>query len=229
MRRLALLMTLCACGGSSDDPAPDAAPRPDAAAATCPAAADAFDWPLPVGTGDSVISGRIDLPEVSSGRIASLGVWVVGDQILRISDQPTNTTCVRYRLSGLGAGTYYVDLLVDADGDLQEGPGDWGGFYAGTTAAPALHDGFVAITVDGTATETVADFGVGPYACLGGYGDDCTTDADCRGTETACDDGTFVRSDVGACQGVCTALPAASCGGATASSTREVPCYGPSI
>lgn len=91
---------------------------------------------------------------------------------------------IPFVVNSIGPGSYFLSVVVDQNGDLfVPGPGDFGGFYAGTTTKPIGHNEEpTLITVEDRDLGSL-DFFVGPIVCLASYGDSCSRDEDCRGTK----------------------------------------------
>jgi hypothetical protein len=115
---------------------------------------------------------------------------------------------IPFVVNTIGPGNYFLSLVVDQNADLfVPGPGDFGGFYAGTPTKPIGHNEQPTLITVKDRDLSSLDFFVGPIVCLASYGETCSRDDDCRGT-TCTGESEIVDVREGACfQGRCREAP----------------------
>ena len=91
---------------------------------------------------------------------------------------------IPFVVKNIGPGNYFLSVVVDQNGDLfVPGPGDFGGFFAGTTTKPIGHNEEPTLITVNDRDLASLDFFIAPIRCLASYGESCVSDDDCRGTK----------------------------------------------
>lgn len=131
-------------------------------------------------------------------------------------------------------GGYHVRAWSDGNANGLIDEVDLGGFYAGTTAAPARPHEATLIAVSSESPSTCnAVFGIGPVQCPGAWGTPCSSDGDCRPKVCECADGMKVTGTYESCSPTTkTCQPssntdcARSCGAGNVLADRPADCAG---
>jgi hypothetical protein len=155
----------------------------------------------PGGTG--IIRGTITLPDAASGKVVMLMLGTssyLGLGTVLGSATPAGTT-LRYEIAKLALNqSFYVQALVSNPATSKFDEGGYGGFYAGTLAAPVGPAAATPVRLVATAPAfCAADFGLGPMPCYATWGSTCTKDAECRETFCDCNGGSRSGFLAGAC------------------------------
>lgn len=149
--------------------------------------------------------------------------WAYGAMVTARGDFPTPRSEISFEIVGLPLptnpekGGFNVRALADQNDDGLMDENDLAGWFAGTTAKPALqHEAeLIALGPERTSTCNVV-FGIGPVTCSGAWGTPCAKDTDCRPTVCDCADGSKLTGTYEACSPTtktCQRTPTADCTG----------------